>query len=163
MSPTLAPWWNVRSLAGTRGATIFSFTVLFQHTNFRLRAEHLVLVPRVTSPENTLALHPSVERHVNPYPLRDPTVSAIRVLCPPATVLPVALSKREPGPHLYPHLFQSRWNRRARTAPLTQTRFFGTRYTWYHTGFLGQRHIFGSARFSMTKTVRWSKRMFVED
>ena len=67
------PWWNVRSLAGTRGATIFNFTVLFQHTNFRLCAEHLALIPRVTSPENTLALHPSIERHVNLYPLRDPT------------------------------------------------------------------------------------------
>ena len=79
--------------------------MLFQHTNFRLCAEHLTLIPRVTSPENTLALHPSVERHVNPYLLRDPTVSAIRVLCPPATVLPVALSKENLAPMYTPISF----------------------------------------------------------
>ena len=56
------PWWNVRSLAGTRGATIFSFTVLFQHTNFRLCAKHLTIALRVTSPKNTLALHQPPER-----------------------------------------------------------------------------------------------------
>ena len=61
-------------------------------------------------------------------------------------------SKRDPGPHAKPPRFFSVCvSGRARTAPLSQTRFFGTRYAWYHTGFLGQRHIFGSARFSMTK------------
>ena len=66
------PWWNVRLLAGTGGDEyIFSFTVLFQHTNFRLRAKHLTIILRVTSPKNTLALHLSKERTVNSTPIRD--------------------------------------------------------------------------------------------
>ena len=43
---------------------MFNFMVLFQHTNFRLRAEHLTMIPRVTSPEKTLALHQPPERGI---------------------------------------------------------------------------------------------------
>ena len=49
---------------------MFNFMVLFQHTNFRLRAEHLTMIPRVTSPEKTLALHQtSGEGHVDSFSL----------------------------------------------------------------------------------------------
>ena len=140
------PWWNVRSLAGTRGATIFSFTVLFQHTNFRLRTKHLTIILRVTNPKNTLALHLSEERTVNSTPIRDSRLG-YKGTVPPSHRSASRLPKRDPGPHAKPPRFFSVCvSGRARTAPLTQTRFFGTRYTWYHTGFLGQRHIFGLTR-----------------
>ena len=101
------PWWNVRLLAGTRGATIFNFTVLFQHTNFRLRAEHLVLVPRVTNPENTFALHHLREGHVNSFPLgyKASFVQPQPLSCPSDLrrgLIARALMQS-------PHLFQSRW------------------------------------------------------
>ena len=114
------PWWNIRSLAGTRGATIFNFTVLFQHTNFRLRAKHLTMIPRVTSPEKRSPCTKPPKRG-----MWIPSHSAIRVhLVPPSHCPASRLPKRDPGPHAKPPRFFSVCvSGRARTAPLVQTRF----------------------------------------